>query len=101
MGDFVVAELDLELAVASEGREITLVTVEGTLRLEGEVVFGVQHIVELDVEAPHIKAVAYILILVELRGFQRRLERQIGTPIDIARGEADAKINAAMLGILS
>src|SRR5580704_7150134 len=100
MRDFVVAELDLEFAVASEGCEITLVTVQGTLRLQREVLLGVQHVVELDVEPPHIKAVAHILILVELRGFQGRLERQIGTPIDIARGEADPKFNAAMIGIL-
>jgi hypothetical protein len=60
----------------------------------------VQHVVELDVEASHIKAVAHILILVELRGFQGRLKRQIGTPIDIARGKAHTKFNAAMIGIL-
>ncbi len=100
MRDFIVAELDPELSVLAERRQVTLVAIQRALRLQREIVLGVQHIVELDVEVTDIKAVAHILILVELRGFQGRLKRQIGTPIDIARGEADAKINAAMISIL-
>lgn len=97
--NLVVAELEFEFSVVAEGGEVTLIAIERAGGLEREIVACVKDVVEVDVHRSNIKAVADVLILVELGGFQGRIERQFGAAIDVAGGETDAKFDAAIVRV--
>jgi hypothetical protein len=74
VGNFVIPKLDLELAILSERRQVTLVVIERLLRLQPYIIVGPEKIIEGGIEFTNEESVAQIAIFLILRGAQQGIE---------------------------
>src|SRR5262249_23049581 len=96
--DLVVAELQLEQVPFAKSRQMALIAIQGALGLIIDVIMRAQDILKIDTGAANNKVVTDVAVLIQLRGAQVGIERQIGPAVHIAPIVANSKLHHVALG---